>query len=243
MELNEDLSRRDFVANMLKVGAAGAAGFALAACTNPPMTLAQSGASPSPMGAASPMAAASPSMAQMMADKEADKKLLAIGADLEFQAIWAYTTAAATKKLDGDDAISKAVKKLALKNAADHAEHAKILNGALVAMGGTAVTAKSDYLATVKPFIDGGYGNLDDLAGIARLALALEVDAALAYAGVVAGFKSPDLLKAGLTILPDESAHCAAIRALLAQAGALTGDIVPAATLSGNNREAWVIKA
>lgn len=239
----EQTTRRDFVASTMKVGLAGAAGFALAACTNPPMTLAQSGASPSPMGGATAKPSTMPSADQMMADKEADKKLLAIGADLEFQAIWAYTTAANTKKLDGDDAISKAVKKLALKNAADHAEHAKILNGALVAMGGTAVTAKADYLATVSPFIQGGFGNLDDLAGIARLALALEVDAALAYADVVAGFKSPDLLKAGLTILPDEAAHCAAIRALLVQAGALTGDIVPAATLSAATRSAWVIKA
>jgi rubrerythrin len=224
MEAKEPISRRDLIKVGLVTGASGALGFALAACTS---------ASPAANAQTSPMPSA--------ASNASDITHLNAAINLENQAIWAYTTAAGTGKLDGTDAISKAVKTLALRNAYDHQQHAAALAALVTGMGGTPTAANSSY--DLSAYISAGEGNLNDLPGIARLALALEVDAALAYEGNLAALQQNSNIVTSSTILPDESAHATAIRCLLQQAGLNIGpNIIPASFLRQDTRSQWVIK-
>jgi hypothetical protein len=160
--------------------------------------------------------------------------------DLEHQAIWAYTTAAGTGKLDGMDAVSKLVKNQALQNLADHNAHRDALVGAVRSLGGTASVARSSY--DISGYLNAGLGNLDNLVNIAKLALALEFDAALAYNDAFSNLRSVDLIKAAATIGPDEAAHATAIRALLIQANAVPAGtmIVPSPLVSKDSRSKWL---
>src|SRR5581483_9612850 len=105
-----------------------------------------------------------------------DLAILNAALDLEHQGIWAYSAAA--PKLSSTD-VGKTVLALALRNQADHKQHRDALIAAIQKHGGTPVQAKDSY--DLSPYIKAGEGNLDSDANIAKLALALEVDAALAY--------------------------------------------------------------
>lgn len=218
------MTRRELIKVGLVTGASGALGFALAACT-----------------AATPTANAQATTSPAPSSTNADNiKYLNTAIGLEYQAIWAYKTAAGTGKLNGSDNISMQVLNLAKENMADHTAHAAALVAAVQALGGTPVQAQSSY--DLSSYVNGGYGNLNDVAGIARLALALEVDAAVAYASTIPSLTGNNLVSAAASILPDESAHAAAIRALLRQAGLTVDHLVPAALLSAQTRDQWVIK-
>src|SRR6185437_11961548 len=93
--------------------------------------------------------------------------------DLENQGIWAYSAAA--PKLSTTD-VGKTVLALALRNQADHKKHRDLLKSAIEKLGGTPAAARESY--DLSPYIKAGEGNLDSDANIAKLALALEVDAA-----------------------------------------------------------------
>ena len=168
-------------------------------------------------------------------DTKHDLAILNAALDLENQAIWAYGVAAG--KLSNSK-VGNVIKSLALRNQADHIKHRDIFISTIKSLGGTLVAAKSAY--DVSAYIKAGEGNLDSDANIAKLALALEVDAVLAYASAVGKLKTPALIAAGLTILPDESAHAAAIRAVLGTLDA-TIHAVPDAQLSKETRSQWIL--
>lgn len=154
--------------------------------------------------------------------------------DHENQAIWAYGVAAG--KLS-DSKVGNVIKALALRNQAD-IKHRDIFISTIKSLGGTPVNAKGAYDLSV--YIKAGEGNLDSDANIAKLALALEVDAVLAYASAVSKLRTSALVAAGLTILPDESAHAAAIRAVFSTLDS-TIHAVPAAQLSKETRSQWIL--
>jgi rubrerythrin len=168
-------------------------------------------------------------------DTKHDLAILNAALDLENQAIWAYGVAAG--KLSNSK-VGNVIKSLALRNQADHIKHRDIFISTINSLGGTPVAAKSAY--DVSAYIKAGEGNLDSDANIAKLALALEVDAVLAYASAVGKLKTPALIAAGLTILPDESAHAAAIRAVFGTLDA-TIHAVPDAQLSKETRSQWIL--
>ena len=155
--------------------------------------------------------------------------------DLENQAIWAYGVAAG--KLSNSK-VGNVIKSLALRNQADHIKHRDIFISTIKSLGGTPVNAKGTY--DLSAYIKAGEGNLDSDANIAKLALALEVDAVLAYASAVSKLRTPALVAAGLTILPDESAHATAIRAVFGTLDA-TIHAVPDAQLSKETRSQWIL--
>jgi rubrerythrin len=221
------ITRRDIIKAGFATGAVGMMGFALSACS-----------------AATPTQGATGGGSGLTADQamQADIAILNVAVGLEMQAVWAYTTAAATGKLNGDDALTTMVRNLALQNADDHKQHADALAAAVRSMGGTPTAAKSDYMDGLKPYLDRGEGNLDSLVNIAKLALALETDAALAYQQNVPKLSTEALRMTGTSILPDESAHAAAIRVLLAQAGVSINRIVASTFITPANREAWILK-
>lgn len=168
-------------------------------------------------------------------DKKNDLKILNNALYYEHQAIWAYDFAAS--KLTNTE-VGKAVLALALRNQADHKQHRDALAAAVRSLGGTPVKAESSY--DVSSYIKKKEGNLDSDVNIAKLALALETDAAIAYTTEVAKLKTPALITAGASIGSTESAHAAAIRAAFKSLG-VNIEIVPAAFVNAANRSAWVL--
>lgn len=174
--------------------------------------------------------------AQSPANGQSDLKILNNALYYEHQAIWAYSFAAG--KLTNTD-VGKAVLALALRNQADHKQHRDALTAAITSLGGKPVKAESKY--DVSSYIKKGEGNVDSDVNIAKLALALETDAAIAYTQEVAKLKTPKLISVGASIGSTESAHAAAIRATFKALG-VNIEIVPAAFVSAENRDAWVLK-
>lgn len=181
------------------------------------------------------LAAARPSQA-MASDQANDAEILNNALYYEHQAIWAYQFAA-TKLSDSD--VGQAVLALAKRNMADHMAHRDLLASAVRSLGGTPVMAEESY--DVSSYIQKGEGNLDSDVNIAKLALALETDAAIAYATEVAKLKTPALVTAGASIGSTESAHATAIRAAFVSLG-VDIDYVPAAFFSVDTRPEWVLK-
>lgn len=168
-------------------------------------------------------------------DKKNDITILNGALYYEHQAIWAYTFAAG--KLTNTD-IGKAVLALALRNQADHKQHRDALAAAVQSLGGTPLKAESSY--DLSSYINKKEGNIDSDVNIAKLALALETDAAIAYTTEVAKLKTPALITAGASIGSTESAHAAAIRATFKSLG-VPIEIVPSSFVSADNRNSWVL--
>lgn len=154
----------------------------------------------------------------------------------EHQAIWAYGFAAGALS---DTEVGQAVLALALRNQADHMVHRDTLTSVIGSLGGTPVMAEESY--DLSSYLEAEEGALDSDVNIAKLALALEVDAAIAYANEVAKLTAPELVTAGASIGSTESAHATAIRAAFVSLGV---DIpyVPASFVSADTREAWILK-
>jgi rubrerythrin len=165
-----------------------------------------------------------------------DAKILNNALFYEHQAIWAYSFAAG--KLTNTD-VGKAVLAIALANQADHKKHRDLLMSAVQSLGGSPVKAETSY--DISAYIKQGEGNVDSDVNIAKLALALEVDAAIAYTTEIAMLKTPALITAGASIGSTESAHAAAIRAAFNALGVKI-PVVPAAFVNAANRGVWVLK-
>lgn len=169
-------------------------------------------------------------------DKQNDIKILNNALYYEHQAIWAYEVAAG--KLSNTD-VGKAVLALALMNQRDHKAHRDKLAEVVRSLGGKPVMAEKSY--DVSSYLKKGEGGLDSDVNIAKLALALETDAAIAYTLEAARLKTPELITAGASIGLDEAAHATAIRATFRSLGVML-DIVPAAFVSPETRDRWILK-
>jgi rubrerythrin len=165
-----------------------------------------------------------------------DLAILNAAIDLENQGIWAYGVAGG--KLSQTD-VGKTVLALGLRNRADHMKHRDALVGLVKKLGGTPARAKPSY--DLSSYIQAGEGNLDSDVNIAKLALALEVDAALAYIGAFSKLKSTALISAAATIAPVEASHATAIRAAFIALGTKI-EYVPASFVSADTRDAWILK-
>ncbi len=170
------------------------------------------------------------------AQSNGDIAILNAAIDLEQQAIWAYSTAAG--KLSSSE-VGKVVLAVASKNLADHEQHRDALAAAVKGLGGTPSPARESY--DLSSYIDAGEGNLDSDANIAKLALALEYDAALAYNDAFSQLSDQTLIAAASTIGPAEAAHAAKIRSVFHSLDASV-EIVPSAFISSDTREAWILK-
>ncbi|HEY9626488.1 MAG TPA: DUF4439 domain-containing protein [Coleofasciculaceae cyanobacterium] len=154
----------------------------------------------------------------------------------EHQAIWAYQFAAG--KLSDSD-IGKAVLAVAQSNLRDHMAHRDTLTEVVKSLGATPAVAASTY--DLSAYIEQGEGNIDNDVNIAKLALALETDAAIAYGQEIALLKTPALITAGASIGADEAAHATAIRAAFVSLG-VDIPVVPASFLSADTRSQWIVK-
>lgn len=154
----------------------------------------------------------------------------------EHQAIWAYSAAAGS--LSSSD-VGQAVLNLALANQADHMTHRDTLAQVITDLGGMPVMAESEY--DLSSYLENGDGGLDSDVNIAKLALALETDAAIAYGSEVARLQTPALVSAGAAIAATEASHATAIRAAFISLG-IDISYVPAAFVNADTRDAWVLK-
>lgn len=163
-------------------------------------------------GCESQAAANKPMMAA--ANPSDDVAILNTALGLEYQAIAAYQVGAESGLL------KKPVLDLAVQFQGDHKKHAEILNGTIMKMGGSPVTAK-------KP-MEYGFptASLKSQADVLKFAANLEQGAASAYLGAVPAFMSKDLAKYAASILGDEAMHWAVLR------NALGENPVPAAFIS-----------
>jgi rubrerythrin len=169
------------------------------------------------------------------ADRRNDAQILNNALKYEHAAIWAYNVGAG--KLS-DANVGQAVLAIALANQADHKQHRDVLAAAVRSLGGTPVMAEESY--DLSSYIQGGEGNLDSDVNIAKLALALEVDAAIAYSKEIAQLKTPALITAGATIGSTEASHATLIRAAFQSLGV---DIkpIPASFVSAETRSSWIL--
>ncbi|MGB3491570.1 MAG: DUF4439 domain-containing protein [Elainellaceae cyanobacterium] len=154
----------------------------------------------------------------------------------EHQAIWAYSAAAGG--LSQSD-VGQVVLKIALANQDDHKVHRDTLMQVIEDLGGMPVMAESEY--DLSSYLENGDGGLDSDVNIAKLALALETDAAIAYTSEVARLQTPGLITAGATIAAAEASHATTIRAAFISLG-VDIEYVPAPFVSADTRSNWILK-
>lgn len=154
----------------------------------------------------------------------------------ENRGVWAYRFAA--DKLSTSE-VGKAVLELALQNRADHERHQEMLRNAISELGGTPVQMEKNY--DLSSYINKGLGNVDNDVNIAKLALALEIGAAVGYVSDTAKLKSPYMIEMEAGIACIEAIHAARIRTAFNALG-IKIPVVPSALVSTSDRDSWVIK-
>ncbi len=189
-------SRRTF----LMGGGVAAGGLALAACSS---KKGSSGTSTKPSSSGS-------SSAQGGKDNAA----LATNASLENLAVFAYDSVLKTAPKGTFGKVPPAVAGFATHAMAQHADHAKAFNAALVNAGGKEFTGPDPAL---KQTVLDAFGKLKDVPGVAKLALLLENTAAATYTKQMGTLTSPDALAAVATIQPVERQHAAILHFVLGE--------------------------
>src|SRR5215831_394874 len=170
------------------------------------------------------------------ADKLNDIQILNRALFFENRGVWAYNFAAG--KLSTSE-VGKTVLELGLQNRADHEKHQDLLRNAVKELGGTPVEMEKDY--DLSSYIKKGQGNVDSDVNIAKLALALEIGAAVGYVSDTAKLKSPYMIEMEAGIACIEAIHAARIRVAF-NALWIKIPVVPSALISTSDRDSWVIR-
>src|SRR5262249_28264165 len=170
------------------------------------------------------------------ADKLNDIQILNRALFFENRGVWAYSFAGG--KLSTSQ-VGKTVLELGLQNRADHEKHQDMLRNAISELGGTPVQMEKNY--DLSSYINKGQGNVDNDVNIAKLALALEIGAAVGYVSDTTKLKSPYMIELEAGIACIEAIHAARIRAAFNALG-IKIPVVPSALISTSDRDTWVIK-
>jgi len=168
-------------------------------------------------------------------DKRHDVEVLNRSLYFEHQGVWAYDFAAT--KLSQTD-VGKAVLALALENRADHQKHEELLISAIQDLGGTPVQSEKQY--DVSSYLKKREGDIDSDVNIAKLALAIEIDAAVGYIGDTMDLKSRSLMALTAGIANVEAIHAARIRVAFNALG-ISVPIVPSSAINKATRDSWVL--
>lgn len=163
-------------------------------------------------GAAGTSATTTPSVTP---SASADLSALATNASIENLAVFAYG-AALTDAPKGKfgKSVPPAIAEFAKHAKAQHTDHAKAFNAALVKAGGQPFTKPDPALAGP---VTEMYGKIDDLGGLAKLALTLENTAAATYTKQMGELTSPEAIAAVATIAPVERQHAAILLYVLGE--------------------------
>ena len=114
-----------------------------------------------------------------------------------------------------------------------------MLRSAISEAGGTPVQMEKNY--DLSSYVSKGQGNVDNDVNIAKLALALEIGAAVGYVSDTTKLKSPYMIELEAGIACIEAIHAARIRAAFNALG-IKIPVVPSALISTSDRDNWVIK-
>jgi rubrerythrin len=198
-------SRRGFLA----VAGIGAAGVALAACSNDAKTATTTGTNaPSTTTASTTPSttAAGGATTTTAAMKNVDADTAAVAAGLEVLAVQTYGAAleAATAGKLGE--VPPAVAEFVTTAKAHHEAALEKWNGVLKAAGKAEVT-KPD--AKLKPTVDAAFAKVTDVGGAAALALMLEQTAAATYQKVIPTLTSKDAINLAGSIQVIDAQHAA----------------------------------
>jgi hypothetical protein len=169
-------------------------------------------------------------------DKRHDVEVLNRSLLFENQGVWAYDFAAT--KLSQTN-VGKAVLALARENQADHKEHQELLISAIHDLGGMPVQAEKQY--DLSEYLKKREGDIDSDINLAKLALAIETDAAVGYVGDTMDLKSRSLMALTAGIANVEAIHAARIRTAFNALG-VKMPIVPASVINKSTRDSWVLK-
>jgi len=170
------------------------------------------------------------------ADKLNDIQVLNQALFFENRAVWAYNFAAG--KLSTSE-VGKTVLELGLQNRSDHEKHQEMMGNAIRELGGIPVQMEKNY--DLSSYINKGRGNVDSDVNIAKLALALEIGAAVGYVTDTTKLKSPHMIEMEAGIACIEAIHAARIRAAFNALG-INIPVVPSALISASDRDSWVIR-
>jgi len=170
------------------------------------------------------------------ADKLHDIEIMNRALFFENRGIWAYQVAG--DKLSASE-VGKAVLKLASQNRADHEKHQTLLGDAIRDLGGTPVRMEREY--DLSSLIRRGEGNIDSDVNIAKLALALEVGAAVGYVSDASKLRSPYLIDLEAGIACVEAIHAARIREAFNDLG-IQIPVVPNPVMNTSARNDWIVK-
>lgn len=171
-----------------------------------------------------------------MSESEREIEILNQSVYFEDAGVWAYSYAAG--KLSTTD-VGKAVLALGLENQADHKAHRDTFADAVRELGGTPVQPEQSY--DLSAYVKAGEGNLDSDVNIAKLALAVEIDAAIAYAKDAVQLTTERFISLSVGVGNVEAIHAARIRAAMRDLG-VDIPVVPSPVISADTRGLWVLK-
>jgi hypothetical protein len=176
--------------------------------------------------------------AKGMPDSETQSDIQTLNRALFFEhrAVWAYR--AAGGKLSASE-VGRAVRTIADENRADHEKHQALLRNAIEGLGGSGIAPEEGY--DVSSYIKSGYGNLDNDVNIAKLALAMEIDAAAGYVTDSTQLKSPPMIELGAGIACVEAMHVARIRIAFNELG-IAIPVVANPVVKASSRTDWIMK-
>lgn len=170
------------------------------------------------------------------ADKLHDIEIVNRALFFEHRGVWAYRFA--DNKLSNSK-VGKTVRDLGAQNRSDHEKHQNLLGDAIRDLGGTPVQPQQEY--DLSALIKRGDGNIDSDVNIAKLALSLEIGAAVGYVSDTTKLKSPYMIELEAGIACVEAIHAARIREAFNALG-ITIPVVPNPVVNTSSRNDWIIK-
>ena len=187
----------------LLVGGSAAAigGVLLAACSN----------GKSSSGTTTPTTS-TPATAAGAASLTGDLKVAALAASLENLGIYAYGAGIKAATAGKLGSVPPAIVTFATTARAQHTAHAAAWNSALTAAGKSKVTETDPALT---PTVNQMFGQVTDVAGLAKLALEIENIAAQTYQSAVSALSSENAVKVAASIHPVEMQHAAILNLVL----------------------------
>lgn len=182
-------------------------GLALAACSQGGSTSSKQGDQGNTVPSSTPGSGSSSAAGD-------DTAGLATNASLENLAVFAYGAALKAAPMGKFGKVPGAVAEFATHAMNQHADHANAFNAALTKAGKKPFTEPNPAL---KQTVLDAFGKLNDVPGLANLALLLENTAAATYVKQMGEFTSPEALSAVATIAPVERQHATILLYVLGQ--------------------------
>ncbi len=141
-----------------------------------------------------------------------DLKVAALAASLENLGVYAYNAGIKAAQAGKLGSVPPAVVTFATTAKAQHTEHAAAWNATLTGAGKAKVTETDPALT---PTVNQMFGQVTDVAGLAKLALEIENIAAQTYQSGIAALSSKKAVQTAATIHPVEMQHAAILNLVL----------------------------